>query len=437
MSVRLNPPLLLMALYAALIFLGAAALMLPMASTISLTWSEALFTASSAVTVTGLIVVDTGSAFTFFGQAIIVLLIQLGGLGLMTFAVFILSALGVQVGIAQQIVLRADLDRTAIGDLLSLVRTIVVVVFACELAGALVLALVFVPEFGWLHGLWTSVFHAVSAFNNAGFSLYADSMTRWAADPIINLSIPFMFITGGLGYAVLAELIAGRRWSRCSLHTKLMLAGTAFLILLSVTMFALLEWTNPGTLGQQDTIGAKLWVSWFQGVTTRTAGFNTTDIGKIGDDTALLFIVLMFIGGGSTSTAGGIKVTTAIILVLATIAFFKRRQSLVAFGRRIDLEQILKVMALTTIGAAFVLAGTFALVFRQDGAFLDHLFEAVSAFGTVGLSRGITGDLDTWQRIAIMVIMFFGRVGPLTVGFFLATRIPSRVRYPKGEIYLG
>ena len=299
------------------------------------------------------------------------------------------------------------------------------------------LATVFVPAFGWQRGLWTSVFHAISAFNNAGFSLYADSLTRWAADPIINLSVPAMFIIGGLGYAVLAELLTGKGWQRYSLHTKLMLSGTAALIVLSVAMFAFLEWDNPGTLGLHDTIGAKLWVSWFQGVTTRTAGFNTTDIGAMQDATALLFIILMFIGGGSTSTAGGIKVTTAIVLVLATIAFFKRRQSLVAFGRRIEIDQILKVMALTTIGVSFILIGTFALVFRHDGAFLDNLFEATSAFGTVGLSRGVTGDLDAVQRAVIMIIMFFGRVGPLTLGFFLATRTPSRIRYPKGEVYLG
>ena len=437
MSVRLTPPLLLMALYAALILMGAAALMLPIASTIELTWSDALFTATSSVTVTGLIVVDTGSAFTPFGQGVIALLIQLGGLGLMTFAVFILTALGQEIGIAQQIVLRSDLDRTSIGDLLSLVRTIVLVVLICEVIGALALATVFVPAFGWRHGLWTSIFHAISAFNNAGFSLYADSLTRWAADPIINLSVPAMFIIGGLGYAVLAELLRGKGWRRYSLHTKLMLSGTAVLIVLSVSMFAFLEWDNPGTLGLHDTVGAKLWVSWFQGLTTRTAGFNTTDIGAVRDATALLFIALMFIGGGSTSTAGGIKVTTAIVLALATIAFFKRRQSLVAFGRRIEIDQILKVMALITIGVSFILIGTFALVFRHDGAFLDNLFEVTSAFGTVGLSRGVTGDLDTVQRVVIMIIMFFGRVGPLTLGFFLATRVPSRIRYPKGEVYLG
>lgn len=437
MNVRLNPPLLLMALYGVLIAVGTGLLMLPIAVTEPITWSDALFTASSSVTVTGLVVIDTGSVLSPFGQAIVLILIQLGGLGLMTFAVFVVSALGQQVGIAQQIVLRADLDRTSIGDLISLVRTIVVVVACSELAGAVVLACVFVPEFGWRHGLWSALFHAVSAFNNAGFSLYPDSLTAWSANPIINLAVPALFITGGLGYAVLAELLARKRWRRLSLHSKLMLSGTAVLIVLSVLLFALLEWSNPRTLGAEESLLAKLWISWFQGVTTRTAGFNTIDIGEIHDATAFLFVLLMFIGGGSTSTAGGIKVTSAIVLILATVAFFKRRQSLVAFSRRIDFEDVLKVMALATLGVLFIAIGTFVLSARQDGAFLDNLFEVVSAFGTVGLSRGVTAELDTVQRITIMMIMFFGRVGPLTFGFFLATRTPPRIRYPKGEVYLG
>ena len=245
------------------------------------------------------------------------------------------------------------------------------------------------------------------------------------------------FIVGGLGYGVVADIASGSGWRRCSLHSKLMLAGTAVLIPVSVIGFAALEWNNPGTLGGLDSTGDRLWVAWFQGVTTRTAGFNTTDIGAIHDSTALMFIVLMVIGGGSTSTAGGIKVTTAIVLILATIAFFRRRRSLTAFGRSIGLDQVFKVMALTTTAILFLTFGTFALLLGHDGDFLDAVFEVASAFGTVGLSRGTTGELNETGRIVIMVIMFFGRVGPLTLGFFLATRVGARVRYPEGQVYLG
>jgi len=340
MSIRLTPPLLLMLLYSALIALGAAALKLPVATNIDITWSQAFFTSTSSVTVTGLVVVDTGSAFTVFGQAVIAVLIQFGGLGLMTFAVFILSVLRQEIGIPEQIVLRSDLNRTSIGDLISLVRMIVLVMLVCELVGATVLAFVFVPAFGWGHGLWTSVFHAISAFNNAGFSLYSDSLTRWATDPVINISVPAMFIIGGLGYAVLAEMLQRRGWRRYSLHAKLMLSGTVFLIVFSVLMFALLEWNNPATLGMYSSAADKWWVSWFQGVTTRTAGFNTTDIGSISDATALLFIVLMFIGGGSTSTAGGISGLSVrsdfSIRYRRPIARCDRRSGLDSVGRHYD-----------------------------------------------------------------------------------------------------
>ena len=437
-TLNVNPPLLLLILYAVLVFLGAAALMLPIASnTGNVGWSEAIFTACSAVTVTGLIVVDTGSDYTLFGQIVVAILIQLGGLGLMTFAVLVLSALGQPVGITQQLILRDDLDRTSLRDLMRLTRTIFVVVAVCEAIGAALLATVFVPEFGWGHGIWTSIFHSISAFNNAGFSLYPDSVSQWSGNAVVNLVIPIMFITGGLGYAVVADIASGSGWHRYTLHTKLMLTGTAFLIVISVVGFAVLEWTNPGTLGQYETTGEKLWVSWFQGVTTRTAGFNTTDTGAMRDATSLMTISLMFIGGGTTSTAGGIKVTTAIVLLLATIAFFKRRTHLVAFGRSIGLEQVLKVMALTTISILFVMLGTFLIVATHDGDFIVLFFEVASAFGTVGLSMGATGELNGFGRALIVLTMFVGRVGPLTLGFFLATRRPPRVRYPEGQVYLG
>jgi len=436
-TIGLNPPVFLMTLYATMAMLGAAMLKLPFATTESIGWSDALFTAVSAITVTGLVVVDTGSVFTGFGQGVIAALIQLGGLGLMTFAVLILSALGQTVGMVQRVVLRDDLNRTAVHDLLRLVRVIFVVVLVCETVGAVVLAFVFVPESGWSHGLWSAIFHAISAFNNAGFSLYPDSLTQWQTNPVVNIAIPTMFIIGGLGYGVVSDILSRVGWRRYSLHTKLMLVGTGVLIVVSVVGFAALEWDNPGTLGGLQTTGDRLWAAWFQGLTTRTAGFNTTDIGAMHDTTALMFIVLMVVGGGSTSTAGGIKVTTAIVLLLATVAFFRRRQRISVFGRSIGLDQVFKVMALTTTAILFLVLGTFALLIGHDGDFLDIVFEVASAFGTVGLSRGITGELDDGARAVIMVIMFFGRVGPLTLGFFLATRVASRVRYPEEQVYLG
>ncbi|MDD7970804.1 TrkH family potassium uptake protein [Roseinatronobacter alkalisoli] len=434
---RTPPPLILAALYGVLIVIGASLLKLPSAATTTITWSDALFTATSAVTVTGLVVLDTGADLTLFGQIVVATLIQLGGLGLMTFAVLVLAALGLPVGITGQLYLRDDLNQSAMGQLMKLVRTILKVVAVCVIVGAVALAVSFVPRFGLWQGLWEALFHSISAFNNAGFSTFPDGLVPFATDPVVNIVIPALFIIGGIGYVVLHDVFTKKTWRKYSLHTKIMLVGTGILIPWSVAMFAALEWSNPGTLGQHDTAVARLVVSWFQGVTTRTAGFNTTDIGAMHDSTSMMFISLMLIGGGPTSTAGGIKVTTFVIMLIATIAFFRRQTQLTAFGRSIGLEQVLKVMALTAISVILVFVGVFLLTLSHDGDFLDIAFEVASAFGTVGLSRGYTGELDDFGRAVIMAVMFLGRVGPLTLGFFLATRVTPRVRYPEGQVHLG
>lgn len=433
---HLPPPLVLILVYGALILAGMVLLKLPWASTGAITWSDAAFTAASAVTVTGLGVVDTGAGFTLFGQAAILVLIQLGGLGLMTFSCLILSMLGVPLGIAHRIYLREDLNQTSATDLLALTRVILRVVLLCELAGAVLLALVFVPEFGWGQGAWLAVFHAVSAFNNAGFSLFPDSLSRWVGDPTVNIVVPLLLIFGGLGFTVAADVWRVRRWARFSLHTKLMLAGTAGLLGWSTVSFAMMEWQNPATLGALDW-PARLWASWFQAASTRTAGFNTVDTAGLADSTTLMFMTLMVVGAGSTSTGGGVKVTTFIVLLLATISFFRRRPHVDVFGRRLDPDQIMKVLALSMVSVLLILVALFVLLLFHEGAFLDLAFETVSAFATVGLSRGVTGDLDGAGRLVIMFTMFAGRVGPLTLGFLLATRKPRRIAYPSETVYLG
>jgi trk system potassium uptake protein TrkH len=436
-TIHLPPPALLALLYAGLIGLGAVLLRLPSANVTAITWSDAVFMATSAVTVTGLVVIDPGSELTVFGQAVIATLIQLGGLGLMTFAVIVLSSLGLPIGLPQKLFLQEDLGQTSVHQLLRLVTVIFQVVFVAVLLGFVLLAFVMVPEMGLGEGLWHALFHSISAFNNAGFSLNPDSLTRYASNPLVNIVITALFIVGGLGFAVLSDLSRRRGWRQYSLHTKLMLAGTALLIVIGVGGFALLEWNNPQTLGGLPGLGDKLWVSWFQGVTPRTAGFNTTDTAGMRDGTTLLTIVLMVIGGGPTSTAGGIKVTTFLLAMLATAAFFRRQDRLNAFGHGIALDQVLKVMALITIGASIIVGSLFVLVLSEDGDFLELLFEAASAFGTVGLSQGVTGELSEMGRAVICFLMFIGRVGPLTLGFFLATKTPPRVRYPSSPIYLG
>jgi len=292
-------------------------------------------------------------------------------------------------------------------------------------------------SFGWAQGVWQALFHAISAFNNAGFSLFSDSLSGYVADPVVNITIAFLFIIGGLGFVVLADLNTQRRWAKLTLHSKLMLSGTAFLILASWGLFAALEWRNPATLGALEGTGPRLLASWFQAVTPRTAGFNTLDYASMTDSTTIMTLGLMLVGGGSSSTAGGIKVTTLIVLVLATLAFFRRQERLHIFGRSLGISEVMKVLALTALSIFLVLTGLFLVSLTYQGAFIDLVFEVFSAFGTVGLSRGATSELDTFSRLIIIAIMFVGRLGPLTLAFFLATRSTPKVRYPEGKVYLG
>lgn len=434
---RLSPPALLAALYAGLIVAGALVLKLPVAAHGPTSWGDALFTATSAVTVTGLVTLDPGSHFTPFGQAALLLLMQCGGIGLMTFGVLVLGALGLPIRLSQQLVLREDLQRTSLDDLGGLARAILGFALAAEAVGALALLAAFVPELGWARGAWAAVFHAVSAFNNAGFALWPDGLSRWVASPVVNLVVPGLFILGGLGFGVVLDLARARRWRPLSLHSKLTLAATAALLVWAPVMVALMEWRNPLTLGALPDWTARLQAAWFMGTTPRTAGFNTIDIAGLRDSTALMTISLMLIGGGSASTAGGIKVTTALALCLFTLAFFSRRETMHAYGRSLGPREAVKVLAVTALSIFVVMVGTFLLTLTTEARFLDLAFEAASAFGTVGLSRGATAELDAPGRAAIMAMMFVGRVGPLTLGFILATRSPARVRYPPGQVYLG
>jgi len=426
------PPALLSLYYMVSIILGAIFLWLPFSHHGEIGLSEALFTSTSAGTVTGLALADTGAAFTVSGQAVIAALIRLGGLGLMNFAVLLLGALGISVGMPQRLVLREDLNQTSLSNLTYIARMILIIAVACEAISASQLALVFVPEFGW-SGLWQAMFHSISAFNNAGFALHPDSLSQWVGNPIINLVIPALFMLGGLGFIVVGYVHRTRSWRKLTLHSKLMLVGTAVLITWGSVMFGLLEWRNPETLGPLSAAD-KLLASWFQGTTPRTAGFNTIDTGGMHGSTSMLTMTLMLVGGGSTSTAGGIKVTTLFVLLLATVAFFRRQTTLHAFGRSLGVDEVMKVRALTPISMLLVLTGIFVMLINHDGQFIDLAFEVTSAFGTVGLSCGITGELDGTGRGIIMVIMFVGQVGPLAIGFFLAPRSVPKVKYPAGQI---
>lgn len=434
---KISPPQLLILVFAIFISLGTILLKLPFATTESISWINALFTATSAMTVTGLVVVDTGSAFTVFGELVIALLIQLGGLGIMTFAVIITIVLGKRIGIKERLLIRQALNQDSLGGIVRLVKYFFVFSVTIELIAMFFLSIRWVPEMGWGRGIYYSFFHAISGFNNAGFALWPDSLMGYVGDPIVNVVITLLFITGGIGFTVLSDLWFNKKFKKLSLHTKLMLVGTLVLNIIAMLFIFILEYSNPNTLGSLATMGDKLWASYFQAVTPRTAGFNTLDIASLQEPTIFLILLLMFIGAGTASTGGGIKLTTFMVMVFSVITFLRGRQEIVIGRRSITQSVILRSLAITMLGFSFVFLGVFILTITEDAPFIIILFEVISAFGTVGLSMGLTESLTFLGKFVIILIMFLGKVGPLTLAFSIAKPVKAKIRYPSDDIYTG
>ena len=433
---RIPTPLKIAAVYLGFVAFGALLLSLPFASHDGLSVSEASFTAMSAVTVTGLSVISAGDDLTYGGQAVLFFLIQMGGVGLITLTVAVLALLGGKVGIDGRKLLRGDTGASRDAKLFGLVKRIVKVVVVFELAAAGLLACVFVPEYGWGQGLWHAAFHAVSAFNHAGFDLFGDSLKGYTGNPFVLLVTSTTFILSTLGFLVYSDMRENWHWGQLSLHTKLMLVGTPVLLVVPFALILWLEWSNPGTLGPLGTTD-KLAAGWFTAATPRTAGFAAVDTASLTPASNWLVTALMIVGGGSGSTAGGIKVTTVVVLALAAIAFFRKSGDVRVFRTSVAADQVQKALALMWITLIIYLVATFILLATQDIDPADIQFEAMSALATVGLSRGATGELDQIGRIVIMVLMFLGRLGPLTLGYIIAAQRPPLTTYPNGEIHLG
>ncbi|WP_148862133.1 TrkH family potassium uptake protein [Marinobacter fonticola] len=434
---RTSPPRLLIESFLVLITIGTCLLKTPWATHVPVTWLEAAFTATSAVTVTGLVVVDTGSQFTVFGQVVILSLIQLGGLGLMTFAVLTAVALGFRLGLKQQLFAQEALNEISIKTTRKAGASIAAFALISEAIGLLILAGFFVPEKGWGDGLYHALFYSISAFNNAGFALSSSSLMSYVSSPGITLTVSALFIVGGLGYIVVKEVVEKRSFSALSVYSKLILVTTVILNLAATAIFLLLEYGNPNTLGALGGWGDKLLAAWFQSTTPRTAGFNTLDISALTSGTCVMFLLLMFIGGAPNSTSSGIKLSTFVILIAATRSFLRGNLHATLFKRSLTQEAVIKALAITTIAMATIFLGVFGLAITMRTGFLDLAFEVVSAFGTVGLSRGTTGELGAPGQIIIMVVMVVGRVGPLTLGYILTMRRKLHVRYAKTEFPVG
>ncbi|MBE9045902.1 ATPase [Pleurocapsales cyanobacterium LEGE 10410] len=431
-----------------LIVIGTLLLMMPFA-TVSGTWNSfivALFTSTSAVCVTGLAVVDTGSDFSFWGQLTILLLIQVGGLGYMMTTTFLILLLGRKFDLRQKFAIQESFDRPFLLGSNYLVRSIIATTMIFELTGIFLLLLTFVPEHGWSEGLWYSIFHSISAWNNAGFSLFADSLVGYRSDWIVNLVISGLVIFGGIGYQVIIEMyswlvnVIKRKPERfCfSLNFKVVVSTTILLLIVGTAAFFLTELNNPATL-QPFSFENKLLAAWFQSMTTRTAGFNSIDLGNM--TTAGLFITMgfMFIGASPSGTGGGIKTTTFRIMYNSTKSVLKGKNEVILYQREVPSTLILKAVAVVFGTAASIVLVTILIsAIETQFDFLSILFEVISAFATVGLSTGITSSFAFASKVILVFAMYVGRVSILIViAAIIGDPSPSNLQYPEENLLVG
>lgn len=438
--------------YAAAILLGTLLLATPWAAHgESLSFLDALFTATSAQCVTGLIVVDTGTKLTLFGQCVVLALIQIGGLGIMTFSVYLFIYLKVGVSARGRWIINETLMHTPVSSWRELIRGIFLMTLVIEAVGALLLAFAFVPVLGFWEGIYSAIFHSISAFCNAGFSLFTDSLIGFRDNPLVNLTVMGLIILGGIGFLVIRELIQiGRVRARkhsqrpkLSLHSKIVLVASSFLIVYGAVIIGWLE-SNNSLAGMPLIEG--FWTALFQSVTARTAGFNTIDLNSFRAPTVFLIIFLMFIGASPGSAGGGVKTTSMALFFAIFYNRLRGNQHTSLFRRTIPEEAITKALALVLLAIILIALALFGLMIVQtpDTAhenmreFLGYTFEAFSAFGTVGLSIGATAKLNSMGKLIIILLMFIGRVGLLTMAFAIAGRTRRHApRYAEENIMIG
>ena len=443
-----NPAQLVVGAFTAFILVGTGLLWLPISADgpghIGL--EDALFTSTSAVTVTGLASTDI-SRFSLFGELVIMMLIQVGGFGIMTIGSVLAIIASSRVGLRQRMLAQAEIGAVDMGDLRRLILAIAKITLAVETTLALILFLRFWQEGyedGPIASAYSGIFHSISSFNNAGFSLYSDSLMGFVTDPVVVLSVSAGFIIGGFGFPILVEFsrrAAQRRTgvhrAHWSLHTKITLLATGALLVFGPLVVMTFEWTNPATLGPLDTFD-KVLAGWFQGVTPRTAGFNTVDIGGMNEPTLLVITTLMFIGAGPASTAGGIKVTTFAVLGFVLWSEVRGNTDMNVFRRRLPANLIRQALTVALLAIGLVVGATLVLMSVEDLELTPALFEITSAFGTVGLSTGITGTIGASGHLLLVLVMLAGRVGPVTfvTALALRERVPA-YRYPEERPIIG
>lgn len=432
--------------FAAIILIGAFLLSLPVATIdgVKTPIIDCIFTSTSAVCVTGLVTVDTGTYWSYFGKTVIMLLIQIGGLGFMSFATLIALIAGKRITLKERLLIRESISLSSLQGIVRFARYILTFTFSIELIGALLLSIQFIPEFGLGKGIYYSIFHAVSAFCNAGFDLMGGytSVTGYSGNALIILTLSALIIIGGLGFYVWDDIYNYKRNRRLSLQTKVVISMSIFLIVFGFVMFFIFEYSNPATL-KDMSMKEKLLSAFFASVSPRTAGFNSIDLASMSMASVLLTIILMFIGGSPGSTAGGIKTSTAGVLLLTVMSVIKGRGDTEVFKKKVSKETVYKAFAVVVIALGLVFTVTILLTITESGSgapFEQYLFEATSAFGTVGLTMGLTQKLTTIGKVIVALTMYAGRIGPLTLLVAIAIRSDNKtnsIKYPEGKILVG
>ncbi|MFA5840028.1 MAG: TrkH family potassium uptake protein [Candidatus Margulisiibacteriota bacterium] len=433
---RLKPSVVICISFFLVILIGGLLLSLPIsaASGQPTNFLDACFTSNSATCVTGLVTLDTGVHFSLFGLIIIMCLMQIGGLGYMTFSTFLVLIFRKKMFISEKLMIMEALNVYSLKDVLSVLRKIFGIVFVVEGIGFLILFFRFLPALGYKQAFLYAIFHAISAFNNAGFALPANfaNLCPYATDWVVNLTITTLIIIGGIGFLVIADILQFKRWS---LHSKVVISTTLLLLLVGTIAYFCVEYNN--TLAPY-ALHDKVLVSYFQAVTPRTAGFNTVDFGKILPATSILMMLLMFIGASPGGTGGGVKTTTFALIFSTIWATMRNSRDTILFNRRIPAENVRRAFTIAAISAVVIAIPTFILTETEKVGVLPVAFEVFSAFGTVGLSMNLTPLLSSAGKIVIMLVMFIGRVGPLTLLISLITsQRESRVEPPKEGISIG
>jgi trk system potassium uptake protein len=448
---KAHPAVLILASFLLVIALGMLILKLPISTKAGhIHWIDALFTATSAVCVTGLAVLDTGSGFTVFGQCIILVLIQIGGLGVMTISVALFRWIGRNISFRQRMAMQDLFAHTPREDILGLVKSILLFTFGAEILGAVFLSIHFLDELPFLSAVYTAVFHSVSAFCNAGFGLYSDSMMRYSDSILLNITVCMLIVVGGVGFPVLYDF---QNWFikrkqirvRLSIQTKTVLITTVILIISGALMFAFLE---RKALMEGQSLSHRILVPLFQSITCRTAGFNTVNIASLKDATLAMMIFLMFFGASPGSCGGGVKTTTLALLTAFTVCRIKQRSRVNVFKKSIPQETLTRSVSLVLVSIVIISVVVFMLLVggsstdsglnESPRAFLEYLFETVSAFGTVGLSMGITPVLSVWGKCWIVFMMIIGRVGVLTFSYIIVGRgTTDGVEYSEENLMIG